>query len=130
MRCFHGMGLAVLAAVLFCGGCGNSADRSPNNYPRDGRLGATQANPNYPTSPTYHTYSMDKAVIRGVLDQFPEVRSSNIHFMGPNAHVRVQLDPGMDKEKATELQRELQTAVSSNLPRYRVQLKVDHPALR
>jgi hypothetical protein len=117
-------GLMLLA--LFIGsGCGNSTAKSKaNTYSNDGMLGTTNANPNYPTSPTYHNYAADRNMMQTALAKIKGIESSTIRLQGPDAYVNLRLMQPIHIEDEMRIQDEAQDEVSRMVPRYRVHVKI------
>jgi hypothetical protein len=110
--------MMALIGVIGCVQQNSSATAKP--YPRDGYLGTTSANPNQPLSPTYHNLQADIDMMRRVIAQYPEIVHSNIFFNGPVAQVNVQFHSGLMDERANQVKLQLQQALSTHFPRYRV----------
>ena len=124
--------LACCTAVLLLGlpacGAGNSGDTNgpvrTQAYDNDGLLGATRANPNLPTSPTYHNYSNDMKLFRDTIAQIPGVEDSTVLLNGPTAYVTLMVPRDMDIEASMRVRNSAQASLQRMLPRYEVRVSV------
>ncbi|WJH35753.1 YhcN/YlaJ family sporulation lipoprotein [Paenibacillus sp. CC-CFT747] len=116
--------LAALAVtVTACSGAGPNQTKT-NSYSRDGMLGATQANPNMIHSQTYHHYKDDKALMQSTLSKIKGVVDATILTNGPDAYVTLKVPPGMKTAEADQVLANAQKALSENMPRYRMHVKL------
>lgn len=111
--------LAAAAVVLAaCGQVGGYKESPENAYDDDGRLGATETNPNLPTSPTYHNYREDHQVIRQTLDKFPEVRDARVVLNGPTAVIYYRVPDTFSRKQVEQLEERVVDALTYTVPRY------------
>ncbi|MDF2649596.1 MAG: hypothetical protein K0Q73_5401 [Paenibacillus sp.] len=135
---FRGLLRFSIAILLIIGlvGCGvNSGNKNPlsesedpnykaQNYKRDGYLGTTSANPNDPLNPTYHHYEDDSNLMKAVLAQLQGIEKSNITINGPTARVKIKPRPSLTASQVEELRSQAQMALNTNMPRYKVIVKM------
>jgi hypothetical protein len=120
--------LLALGVLLAAGGCSTSryhnSDGTPKaqNYPSDGYMGITSANPNDPLNPTHHHYRDDFRMMRQVIAQLPGVQDSAIHMNGPNARVDLELKKGVSAEEAGRIRDQAYQALSQSMPRYIIEV--------
>ncbi|GIP40298.1 hypothetical protein J31TS4_35780 [Paenibacillus sp. J31TS4] len=89
-----------------------------NYYGRDGMLGTTGANPNFPTSPTYHNYRADLTMIRESLRNIKGLSDVHVAFHGPNAVIRGTLPSGTSEQEIAKREAEASEAAYRMVPRY------------
>lgn len=105
-----------------------STDQTKRNgatyyYGRDGMLGTTGANPNFPTSPTYHNYRADLTMIRDSLKGIPGLSDVRVSFRGPRAVITGTLPAGTTSQEISRLEGEAAEAAYRMVPRYQFRAK-------
>ncbi len=118
-------GLALL--LLLSAGCAKQAAETPapvKLYSNDGLLGLTDANPNLPLSPSYHTYTVDQRMVLSVLKQVKGISNAKVVINGPQLYIYLKLPKGMDEATKEQVQVAAFNAVCLNMPRYRVNVIV------
>lgn len=135
MKIMRPLGLAALclamSAVSACGGhaggtaAGGSGTSRTQAYDKDGYLGLTSANPNLPTSPSYHTYAVDVEMIRRAALSVNGVRDLQVALGNATANVRLIADESLSPQDLERIQREALEAITYNMPRYTVRVTVD-----
>lgn len=117
--------IGMLCIFLLLSGCGGNGVKSQTkDFPNDGLLGTTYANPNDPSNPTYHNYRADSNLIKQAIPLRKEIQSSSIAFNGPTILVTLTLDADTDAQTVKQIRQETRMSVSNNMPRYKVQVKV------
>ncbi|TBL72617.1 hypothetical protein [Paenibacillus thalictri] len=119
--------LMVGAAVLVAPACqkqNQSNGGQVRSYSNDGYLGLTDVNPNLPTSPTYHTYGDDTRLMREVIKQIPDVRSSSLTINGPDASVKLKLNSGLTDAQMEAVRMDAYNQLATMMPRYRIHVSV------
>lgn len=120
--------LVALGALLAASGCTTSRYHNTDgsvkaqNYPADGYMGITSANPNDPMNPTHHHYRDDFQLMRQVATQIPGVQNAAIRANGPNARVDLELRPGTAEAEANRIREEAYQVLSQNMPRYVIEV--------
>lgn len=122
----------LITSLVGCGVFGNKNPQlntnDPNykaqNYKQDGYMGITSVNPNDPLNPTYHHYEDDSNLMKAVLAQLQGIERSNITINGPTARVRIKPRPSLTAEQVEELRSQAQMALDTNMPRYKVIVKM------
>ncbi|UKS25632.1 hypothetical protein LOZ80_29340 [Paenibacillus sp. HWE-109] len=128
---FTGALLLIMSLV----GCGiSSGNKNPpqtadakykaQQYKQDGMLGITSVNPNDPLNPTYHHYEDDANLMKAVLAQLQGIEKSNIAINGPKAKVRITPKASLTADQVEELRSQAQMALNTNMPRYKVTVKM------
>ncbi|WP_248929130.1 hypothetical protein [Paenibacillus hamazuiensis] len=122
------LGVGTTLLISACQNQGNTATPVQNEnvktYSTDGYLGLTDANPNLPTGPSYHTYSDDVRTMRSVIKQIPGVQSSNVTINGPIANVRLQVATNTSDAELDAIRQNAQSQLAAAMPRYSVQVTV------
>lgn len=119
----------LIATLLFSQlslvGCAKKdTNLKTQNYANDGLLGTTNANPNFPTSSSFHTYASDKSLVLKALEPIKGIRNARIVFRGADLMVSLVLDPATDIESAMLIKYAALGSVSQMMPRYRVKVNV------
>lgn len=122
----------LITSLVGCGVSGNtnpqSQSENPNykaqSYKQDGYMGITSVNPNNPLNPTYHHYDDDSNLMKAVLDQLQGIEKTNISINGPTARVKIKPRPSLTAAQVEELRSQAQMALETNMPRYRVIVKM------
>ncbi|KRF03212.1 hypothetical protein ASG89_24080 [Paenibacillus sp. Soil766] len=96
------------------------------NYKQDGMLGITSVNPNNPMNPTYHHYEDDANLMKAVLAQLPGIEKSNIAINGTTVNVRINPNDALTAAQVEELRSQAQMALETNMPRYKIQVRMVH----
>lgn len=126
MRTFRYLAFIVLVStVMLEAGCG--AQSKTRTYSRDGLLGASQANPNLITSPSYHNYNADTDLMKALLSRMPDIKDSAIFMNGPEVDVDIVLPAGTSRQKAEQIAAEAEKRLNENMPRYTIQVRVSSP---
>ncbi|MGN7384326.1 Uncharacterised protein [Chlamydia abortus] len=115
--------ISVICLSLLVTGCGNNGVRA-RSYPDDGLLGATSANPNYPTSPTYHNYSADRRMVNHALREIGGIQNTRTVFNGRRLDITVYVPRDTSQEEYQRIEAQALEAVSYMLPRYDVRVNV------
>lgn len=121
----------VMMLILFIAiqaGCASPSEEfnpsSKKSYPRDGYLGATSANPGFPTSPTFHHYPADIRMVKQALAPFDEIEKIHVGIEGADMNIRLRASAKLSAEDKARLQKEAQDSVSYMMPRYNVDVQV------
>jgi hypothetical protein len=116
----------VLSLAVCIAGCGSANDSGAKaqNYPQDGYMGITSANPNDPMNPTHHHYRDDTRMMKAVIAQIPGVADSRIFLKGPTAEVKIVVFDEATPEEAENIRSQVQMALNTNMPRYHVNVSV------
>lgn len=124
-------GVACLALSL--AGCGmmtgnskktDNANYKVQNYKQDGMLGITSVNPNNPLNPTYHHYEDDSNLMKAVLAQLPGIQKTNIAINGTKVNVKITPVASLTAAQVEELRSQAQMALATNMPRYKIQVRM------
>ncbi len=116
--------LALL--VLFLAACTNDVRDSKNttdSYGEDGFMGVSNANPNLPLTPGYHSYSKDFQLMRQTLNKIEGIKSSSISIQGADVYVKLNLQNNLSQMQAEQVFATAQKALSFNMPRYRIHIR-------
>jgi hypothetical protein len=129
MRTYKKLAAAVLIGSLFISSACQKQDKASgpngvNAYSKDGYLGITDANPNMPTSPTYHTYSDDVQMMKSAIRQIPQVRSSSVTLNGPVAIVKLNVPQHISETEREKIRQEALSRLTMMMPRYSFQVSV------
>ncbi|HEY0826819.1 MAG TPA: hypothetical protein VGE40_01880 [Bacilli bacterium] len=116
--------VCVCLMMSSCGSNRNDQQTKIDQYNEDGYLGLSNSNPNLRTSPTHYTYNEDTKVIRMTLAGIRGVRGSTIFLSAPNAYVRVRVSRGLSVQESREIEEKAIAALSYNLPRYKVFIRI------
>ncbi|WP_052487864.1 hypothetical protein [Gordoniibacillus kamchatkensis] len=120
--------LLTICSLIAAGGCSTSryhnADGSvkAQNYPTDGYMGLTSANPNDPMNPTHHHYRDDFRMMHQVIARIPGVQDSAINVNGPHARIDLELKKGTSQAEATRIRDQAYHALSQSMPRYIIEV--------
>jgi hypothetical protein len=118
--------LAAAGTVLTLGACqrqsAQGTGQGTTTYSTDGYMGLTNANPNFPTNESYHTYDDDVRVMEEALKQIPGISSSTITINGPKAVVRINVPPQTNDADMERVRLEAQRRLTLAMPRYSVQV--------
>ncbi|GIP36563.1 hypothetical protein [Paenibacillus sp. J2TS4] len=113
-----------LGLCLILSGCANTNGVTTKSYPNDGFLGTTNANPNYPTSPTYHNYSSDRGMVESALKNVAGIQNSRVVFNGRRLNITVSVPRNTSPEEQQRIEAQALEAVSNMMPRYDVKVVV------
>ncbi|OPH48991.1 hypothetical protein BC351_37810 [Paenibacillus ferrarius] len=125
----------AILLMMSLAGCGiSSGNKNPpqtddaqykaQHYKQDGMLGITSVNPNDPLNPTYHHYEDDANLMKAVLAQLQGIEKSNISINGPKAKVKITPKASLTPAQVDELRSQAQMALNTNMPRYKVTVKM------
>lgn len=119
-------GIIILVFCISLSGCTNTQQNqaSRGTYPKDGYLGATSANPGYPTSPTFHNYSADVRMVKSALADIEGVQDIRVVINGSDMGVTIKVAKQTSLQDAKHIQQKAEDSVSYMLPRYNVKVNV------